>query len=225
MPGVQIADLAGGALWGATAILGALVGRARTGKGAHLDISMTEGALALLAAELGNMDCGARPTRGKRDAQRRPRLLLGLRDGRRALPRRRCARAEVLDRAQHGDRSPAQRRRGHRQAGRAGEDARGELAAIFATKTAAEWDEILAKHDCCVEVDARDDRARRSPAPSCARGVLLDRWWRGRRSVPSGPHTARHADATPAHRRASVSTRKTVLAEYGFTAEQIAALG
>src|SRR5439155_13026851 len=44
MPGVQIADLAGGALWGATAILGALVGRDRTGKGAHLDISMTEGA-------------------------------------------------------------------------------------------------------------------------------------------------------------------------------------
>ncbi len=64
MPGVQIADLAGGALWSATAILAALVGRQRTGKGAHLDISMTEGALALLAAELGNLDCGAHPTRG-----------------------------------------------------------------------------------------------------------------------------------------------------------------
>src|SRR5574338_215255 len=64
MPGVQIADLAGGALWGATAILGALVGRDRTGKGAHLDISMTEGALALLAAELGNLDCGVGATRG-----------------------------------------------------------------------------------------------------------------------------------------------------------------
>src|SRR5262249_53065943 len=63
-PGVQIADLAGGALWSAVAILAALVGRERTGRGAHLDISMTEGALALLAAELGNLDCGARPTRG-----------------------------------------------------------------------------------------------------------------------------------------------------------------
>src|SRR5690349_2059024 len=58
MPGVQIADLAGGALWSATAILAALVGRQRTGKGAHLDISMTEGALALLAAEIGNLECG-----------------------------------------------------------------------------------------------------------------------------------------------------------------------
>jgi len=66
MPGVQIADLAGGALWGATGILGALLGRDRTGEGAHLDISMTEGALALLAAELGNLDCApdARPSRG-----------------------------------------------------------------------------------------------------------------------------------------------------------------
>src|SRR5215467_1666680 len=36
MPGVQVADLAGGALWGATAILGALVGREATGRGAHL---------------------------------------------------------------------------------------------------------------------------------------------------------------------------------------------
>ncbi len=65
MPGVQIADLAGGALWGATAVLGALVGRERTGAGAHLDISMTDGALALLAAELGNWDAGAaNPSRG-----------------------------------------------------------------------------------------------------------------------------------------------------------------
>ena len=65
MPGAQIADVAGGALWGAVAVLGALVGRQASGKGAHLDISMTEGALALLAAELGTVDCGVRPSRGE----------------------------------------------------------------------------------------------------------------------------------------------------------------
>jgi crotonobetainyl-CoA:carnitine CoA-transferase CaiB-like acyl-CoA transferase len=64
MPGVQIADLAGGALWSAVAILGALVGRQTSGQGTHLDVSMTEGAMALLAAELGNLALGARPTRG-----------------------------------------------------------------------------------------------------------------------------------------------------------------
>jgi alpha-methylacyl-CoA racemase len=65
LPGVQVADLAGGALWGAVGVLGALVGRAATGEGRWVDISMTEGAMALLAAELGNLGVGApAPTRG-----------------------------------------------------------------------------------------------------------------------------------------------------------------
>ena len=108
MPGVQIADLAGGALWGATAILGALVGRDRTGKGAHLDISMTEGALALLAAELGNLDCGARPTRGIETLNGGLACYGVYRTQRRSLPRGRRARAEVLARAQPGDRPAAE---------------------------------------------------------------------------------------------------------------------
>lgn len=57
MPGVQIADMAGGALWGLSGVLAALHKRAKTGEGSHLDISMAEGALALLAAEFGNLDC------------------------------------------------------------------------------------------------------------------------------------------------------------------------
>ncbi len=65
LPGVQLADLAGGAMWGAVGILAALVGRQATGQGRHLDISMTEGALTLLAAELGSMAIGGTaPTRG-----------------------------------------------------------------------------------------------------------------------------------------------------------------
>ena len=54
VPSMQVADLAGGALWGATAILGALYARERGGDGDHLDISMTEGTLALLATEYGS---------------------------------------------------------------------------------------------------------------------------------------------------------------------------
>lgn len=49
---VQVADLAGGALPAALAICAALVGRAQTGRGAWLDLSMTEGALALMAPHL-----------------------------------------------------------------------------------------------------------------------------------------------------------------------------
>ena len=65
MAGVQIADMAGGAMWGAIGILAALIERRRTGKGTHLDISMTEGALALLASEFGILGAEpAVPTRG-----------------------------------------------------------------------------------------------------------------------------------------------------------------
>ena len=63
-PGVQIADMASG-LWGAVGVLAALVGRERGQAGRWIDVSMCEAALALLAAELGNLQFGARPTRGE----------------------------------------------------------------------------------------------------------------------------------------------------------------
>jgi crotonobetainyl-CoA:carnitine CoA-transferase CaiB-like acyl-CoA transferase len=62
MPPVQIADLAGGALWGAVGVLGALVGRQTTGCGRMVDIGMTEGAMALMAAEQGHLDAGGEPS-------------------------------------------------------------------------------------------------------------------------------------------------------------------
>lgn len=48
-PGVQIADIAGGALWATIRILAAL----RRGGGEHIDVSMTEGALSFLLPWLG----------------------------------------------------------------------------------------------------------------------------------------------------------------------------
>jgi len=46
-PGLPIADLTSG-LWVAIAILAALAGRARTGKGCHVDFSMLDGQVSLL---------------------------------------------------------------------------------------------------------------------------------------------------------------------------------
>src|SRR5207244_7773649 len=46
-PGLPVADLTSG-LWIAIAILAALAGRARTGKGCHVDFSMLDGQVALL---------------------------------------------------------------------------------------------------------------------------------------------------------------------------------
>lgn len=58
-PGVQVADLAGGGLWAAIRILAALHG----GRGTHLDVSMTEGAMSLLLPWLGEMAFGGRALR------------------------------------------------------------------------------------------------------------------------------------------------------------------
>lgn len=222
MPGVQIADLAGGALWGATAILAALVGRHRTGKGAHLDISMTEGALALLTAEVGNMDCGARPTRGAET------LNGGLacysvyrtRDDRYLAvgalePKFWIALNTALGRPANLGELVG---KPHEQA-----KTRAELQAIFETKTAAEWDAVLGQHDCCVEVVTELAELPDHPLHK-AREVFF--------SIDGGegvgpvlqvrtPLGTPRAPGPPP--RLGQHTQQ-VLAEYGFSADQIAAL-
>ena len=151
LPGVQIADLAGGALWAVSGILAALFGRERNGRGAHLDISMTDGAMALLAAQLGYADCGGPPpTRGSE-------LLNGgaacygiyeTSDGRylsvgalepafwlafnQAIGRKANA-AELLAEASEQD------------------TIRTEIAEILQTKTRDQWVQVFSAIDCCCE--------------------------------------------------------------------------
>jgi len=52
VPGMQVADMAGGALTAALRITAALLLRARTGEGTWLDVSMTEGVLPLMVPAL-----------------------------------------------------------------------------------------------------------------------------------------------------------------------------
>jgi len=222
MPGVQIADLAGGSLWSATAILAALVGRHRTGKGTHLDISMTEGALALASAELGNLDCGAHPTRGVerlnggvacygiyRTQDDRylavgalePKFWIALNQ---AIGRRPDV-SELIA-------PPADQAR-----------VRAELAAIFATRTCAEWTAALARHDCCVEVVTELDELPDHPLHR-AREVFF--------TVDGGPgvgpvQQARTPLGTPRAPRPPPRQgehTRDVLAEYGFSDAEIATL-
>ncbi len=162
MPGVQIADLAGGALWSATGILAALFARERSGRGTQLDISMTEGALTLLTAELGNLDCGVQPSRSTellngaaaaygvyRTLDDRyvavgalePKFWLALQTALGRTP-------SIVELAGNAQQQEATRL---------------ALAAIFATKTLDEWTSILAAHDCCVEPVIEPDELAAHP--------------------------------------------------------------
>ncbi|MCL6598615.1 MAG: CoA transferase [Alicyclobacillus macrosporangiidus] len=63
-PGVQVADLGGGALMAVTSILAALMQRQRTGRGQHLDVAMVDGVMSWLsihAADALALGRGQRP--------------------------------------------------------------------------------------------------------------------------------------------------------------------
>jgi crotonobetainyl-CoA:carnitine CoA-transferase CaiB-like acyl-CoA transferase len=58
MPGAQFADIGGGGLMAVVGILAALVGRAATGEGRYVDVSMVDGALGLLPLLASNTLAG-----------------------------------------------------------------------------------------------------------------------------------------------------------------------
>ncbi len=219
MPGTQIGDLSS-ALWGATAVLGALVGRTKNG-GQHLDISMTESALALLAAELGNLDCGTTmPTRGRESLNGglacygvyrtkddkylsvcalEPKFWLAFNE---AIGRT-CDVSETM-----ADSSVQKR-------------LRAELSEILAGKTRDEWVEIFAQYDCCTEAVLELDELQEHPLhasrnvfftiPSETGEILQVR-------TPVGQASAKHLAPTLGQHSAEV------LAEYGFSAVEIEVL-
>ncbi len=63
LPGATVADSAGGGLQAALAIVAALLGRARTGQGAYLDVSVTDGMLSLMSLYLDEYLATGRETR------------------------------------------------------------------------------------------------------------------------------------------------------------------
>jgi crotonobetainyl-CoA:carnitine CoA-transferase CaiB-like acyl-CoA transferase len=65
IPGIQIADLAGGALQAVTGVLLALAARAKTGRGQAVDVSMVDGVAWMLPVALGlHAATGELPVRG-----------------------------------------------------------------------------------------------------------------------------------------------------------------
>jgi crotonobetainyl-CoA:carnitine CoA-transferase CaiB-like acyl-CoA transferase len=224
-PGVQLADLAGGAWPAVAGILAALVRRAATGEGGHVDVSMTEGALAMLTLPLGIAWARGTPIARGRELLSGGAACYGVyrtKDGRfvalAALEPKFfaafCAgvgRPELVDR-QH----------------EAPQDAlRAELAGIFSARTFAEWAAFAEAHDACVAPVLEGDEPRADPQLR-ARGAFVEvpTPWEGR-AMPGVACPVRLRDAGESPLRPAPRLGEhggEVLGEAGFEAAEIAAL-
>lgn len=222
--GVQVADVAGGSWPAVAGILAALVRRAATGEGSHVDISMTDGALAMLTMQLGAAAARGAPLR------RGGELLVGAsafygvyrtRDGRFVAlgalePKFFQSFCQAAGRPELAD----------RQFDEDGRGLRAELEALFATRTRDEWTRLGAEHDACLAPVLEGDEPEGDPQLR-ARGMFLrvETPWEGK-AMASLRTPVRFAGVTveprPAPRLGEHS--KAVLAEGGFTETEIASL-
>ena len=145
----QIADLGGGGLMSAFAILAALRERDRSGEGQFVDVSMTDGSLswlAMIAAEY--FASGVVPERGTPQPPGADHLLPPLR-------------VQATATSPSGALEPKFWQAWCRGVGREdlvekqyeapGSEAHRQVEAIFAERTRDQWREFASEHDCCLE--------------------------------------------------------------------------
>ncbi len=173
MPATQLGDLAGGSFMAVIGILTAIIGRAQTGVGRMVDVSMTEGVMALLplfAASYLNTGHAPQPGRSSLDGGLPCYNMYETRDGKyvtlAALEPKfwhtfcmHIGHPELLP--FHMPTGPGEREQGMDM-----------LRAIFKTKTRDEWLEELAAIDACVGPVYSLDEALNDPQAQ-ARGVRV----------------------------------------------------
>ncbi len=147
LPAVQIADLAGGAMFAVIGILAAIIGRSQTGKGRYVDVSMTDGVVSMLTIhaakhladgdmlERGKMRLsGQYPCYAVYQTKDRRYITLGALEPKFWTAFCRAVERGDLVEKQFDD----------------SEATASDVAAIFASKTLDDWLEYLAPYDICV---------------------------------------------------------------------------
>ncbi|HLQ61914.1 MAG TPA: CaiB/BaiF CoA-transferase family protein [Candidatus Acidoferrales bacterium] len=219
--GVQVADLGGGGLQAAVAILAALLAVERGAEGRHLDVSMTDTALSWVAASLAQAQAQAAgevaPGGGLRLTGRYACYrVYRCRDGRHysvgALEPKFWQ--ELCEAVGRPDLVPLQFAEGED-----GERLQAELEAVFAARSRAEWEQVFEGRDVCCEPVLELDEVAAHPQVAARR--LL-------RQEPTGLEVAPAVPLGPGWRRLPPpglgEHNAEVLAEIGVDAAQLARL-
>lgn len=151
IPGVQIADIGGGAILSAFCILAAIIAREKTGRGQYIDISMMDGALSWLSMYAGKFfadGISPRPADEMLNGKFACYNIYKTKDDRYVSlgalePQFWSAFCRAIEREDLIEKQYA--------SGKAAEELIGEIAKIVLTRTKDQWVDYLKDVDCCFE--------------------------------------------------------------------------
>lgn len=173
VPNLQIGDLLGGTMTAVMGVLMALIDARSSGRGRHVDVAMTDAVLAHAIFPLVEVLAHGRarprgedlldggvPCYGVYETADGGHMAVGALEAKFWLL--------LCDTLERPDLKPA-----HLAAGEAGAQARAELAAIFRSRSRAEWSQLFESVDCCVTPVLRPQESLED-AHLLARGMVVE---------------------------------------------------
>jgi crotonobetainyl-CoA:carnitine CoA-transferase CaiB-like acyl-CoA transferase len=169
---VQVADIGGGGLQAAVAILGALVGALRDGQGRRLDVSMTDAVVSWLALQLASAGGGEEVRRGDQRLAGRHACyrVYACKDGYYSVgalePKFWATLCSAVGHPELIELQFAE--------GESGDNVQRAMEVVFASRTRSEWEAQLAGLDVCCEPVLELDEVAAHPQIA-ARGLIANR--------------------------------------------------